>query len=55
MIEDIQHIDMTSIFERYPAPEVVEKALDPRFVRRRPILNCIPCWSRGAEIGVSTG
>ncbi|MDK4705019.1 class I SAM-dependent methyltransferase [Rhizobium sp. CNPSo 4062] len=55
MIEDIQYIDMTPIFERYPALEVVEKALDPRFERRRPILNYIPRWSRGAEIGVFTG
>ncbi len=47
--------DMTSVYQRYPILEEVESKIDPRFERRRPILNYIPRWKRGAEIGVFTG
>ncbi|MCY0096399.1 class I SAM-dependent methyltransferase [Hoeflea ulvae] len=48
-------VDMSPVYARYPVLAKVEAVLDPRFERRRPILNYIPKWKRGAEIGVFTG
>ncbi|WP_368517493.1 class I SAM-dependent methyltransferase [Rhizobium sp.] len=55
MSENIEHIDMAPVYEKYPVLKTVEKALDARFERRRLILNHLPRWKRGAEIGVFTG
>lgn len=50
-----EQIDMGPIYERYPTLAQVEATIDARFTRRRPILNYIPRYKRGAEIGVFTG
>lgn len=50
-----EQIDMMPIYEKYPILREVEKKIDPRFERRRQILDYIPRWTRGAEIGVFTG
>lgn len=48
-------IDMTPIYRQFPTLEQAERNLDFRFERRRPILNFVPRWKVGAEIGVFTG
>lgn len=50
-----EQIDMSPVYGRYPVLKKVESAVDARFERRRPILNYIPRYKRGAEIGVFTG
>lgn len=50
-----ERIDMKPVYERYPVLAQVESKIDARFERRRPILNFIPRYKRGAEIGVFTG
>lgn len=53
--EQHEQIDMKPIYEKYPILAKVEARLDPRFDRRRSVLDYIPRYKRGAEIGVFTG
>lgn len=50
-----EKVSMSSVYFTYPHLAVAEEGLDPRFEKRRPILNYIPKWKIGAEIGVFTG
>jgi len=47
MIETHEKIDMQPIYHLYPVLADVESKIDPRFERRRPILNYIPRYKRG--------
>jgi hypothetical protein len=55
MHETHERVEMAELYTKYPILEQAESKIDFRFERRRPILNFVPRWKVGAEIGVFTG
>lgn len=55
MKDAVEFIDMDPLYAEFPALKQVESTVDSALERRRPILNYIPRWKRGVEIGVFTG
>ncbi len=50
-----EQIDMAPVYEKYPILKIVDEPMDHRFHRRRSILNFVPRWGVGAEVGVFAG